>query len=74
MQSNRQFDIAERASCFGESIIDFATSIRQSPIISPLISQVVRSRTSVGANLCEADESDTTKEFLYRISLARREV
>jgi four helix bundle protein len=39
----------------------------------PLISQLVRSATSVGANYLEADEAGSKKEFRYRISICRRE-
>ncbi|MCA9013036.1 MAG: four helix bundle protein [Planctomycetaceae bacterium] len=42
-------------------------------VTKPLISQLVRSSSSVGANYCEADESATKKEFRYRISLCCRE-
>lgn len=69
----REFDIYERASRFGESVILFTSNLPTTPISAPLISQLVRSGTSIGANLSEADESDTEKEFLYRLSLARRE-
>ena len=55
----REFDIGERASRFGESVIDFADEIPTTPISNPLISQLVRAATSIGANLAEADESDT---------------
>ena len=71
--SDREFDIGCLASSIGELIIDFAGGVHQTPITSPLISQLVRAGTSIGANLAEADESDTQKEFLYRMSLARRE-
>ena len=40
----------------------------------PLISQLVRSGTSVGANYSEADEACTRKDFRYRIALCKREV
>lgn len=73
MAGSKEFDISDRASRFGESIIDFALAVRTNAVTKPLISQVTRSGTSIGANLCEADESGTTKEFLYRISLACRE-
>ena len=39
----------------------------------PIIVQLVKSGTSVGANYCEADDAGSRKEFLYRISICKRE-
>jgi four helix bundle protein len=72
-QPDRPFDLAERSAMFGEEIIRFVRSVRRDPITAPLISQVVRSATSIGANYVEADEAGSKKEFRYRISVSRRE-
>lgn len=58
---------------FGENVIAFAKHVPVNPVRSPLISQLVRAATSIGANYCEADEADTRKEFRYRIGLCKRE-
>ncbi len=51
MSGNKsRFDREERTACFGESIIDFAKTILVNLVSTPLISQIVRSGTSVGAN------------------------
>jgi len=42
-------------------------------ITGPLIRQVVRSGTSIGANYTEADESGTKKQFRNFISICKRE-
>ena len=68
-----KFDLEERTAVFGESVIAFAKLVRLTPITTPLVSQLVRSGTSVGANYCEADEADSRKEFRYRIGLCKRE-
>ncbi len=70
----RTYDLVERTAVFGESIIDLASRVPQNPITKPLISQLVRAGTSVGANMAEADESGSTKEFAYRLSLCCREL
>lgn len=70
----RTYDLVERTAVFGESIIDLASRVPQNPITKPLISLLVRSGTSVGANMAEADESGSTKEFTYRLSLCCREL
>ena len=69
----RTFDLVERTAVFGESVIRFSRTVKRDAVTMPLISQVVRSATSVGANYVEADESGSKKEFKYRISVCRRE-
>lgn len=72
-QYNKKFDLEERTALFAEEIIRFARAIKLDPISTPLIKQLVRSATSVGANYCEADAAGSRKEFRYRISLCQRE-
>lgn len=67
------FDLAERTAAFGEDVVRFSRSIRRDAVTMPLISQLVRSGTSIGANYVEADEAGSKKEFIYRISVCRRE-
>ena len=58
---------------FGEEVIRLARSMKRDAVTSPLINQLVRSATSIGANYVEADEAGSKKEFRYRISVCRRE-
>src|SRR3954470_9845749 len=71
--AERVFDLAERTAVFGEQVIRFSRSMRLDSVTMPLISQLVRSATSIGANYVEADEAGSKKEFTYRISICRRE-
>jgi four helix bundle protein len=67
------FDLEERTARFGEAVIEFAKTIRTSPISSPLLSQLIRAGTSVGANYCEANDAETRKDFRHKIGLCRKE-
>ena len=69
----RVYDLEERTARFGEAIIDFARTIPQSAVTNRLISQLVASGTSVGANYVEADDSVSKKEFLKNIGTCRKE-
>ncbi len=71
--SGRRFDLEERTAQFGEVVIQFLKQLPSNDITSPLIRQLVRSATSVGANYCEADESGSKKEFRHRIGVCKRE-
>ena len=68
-----QFDLEERTAQFGEAVVVFAKRVPVNLVTSPLISQLVRAATSIGANYLEADDADTKKEFRHRIGIARRE-
>jgi len=46
----KKYDLEERTAQFGERIIEFARTLPQNPINNSLISWVVRSGTSIGAN------------------------
>jgi|SRR6516225_10179401 four helix bundle protein len=55
-EKNRVYDLEERTARFGEAVIDFAKTIPQNLVTNRLISQLVGSGTSVGANYVEADD------------------
>jgi len=68
-----KFDLEERTARFGEAVIGFAQGLPQNPINWPLINQLVRSGTSVGANYCEADDAVSKKEFKHKIGTCKKE-
>jgi four helix bundle protein len=39
----------------------------------PLIRQLIRSSTSIGASYCEADEGESKKDFRHKIAICRKE-
>jgi len=67
------YDLEERATRFGEEVIDFAKRIPRSPLTDRIISQLVGAGTSVGANYVEADDSVSRKEFLKSIGTCKKE-
>jgi four helix bundle protein len=68
-----KYDLEERTAKFSERVIDFATEITRNPVTAPLISQLIRSATSIGANYCEADDAETKRDFRHKIGLCRKE-
>ena len=59
----QKFDLEERTARFGEAVIAFAKKVPRNPVTLSLISQLVRSGTSVGSNYCEADDAVSKKDF-----------
>ena len=41
------YDLEERTAKFGEDIIEFCKTLRQDAILSPIITQCIRSGTSI---------------------------
>lgn len=71
--SKKIFDLEERTAKFGEDIIEFAKKIPKNVITIPIISQLIRSGTSTGANYCEADCAESKKDFIHKISICKKE-
>lgn len=66
-------ELEERGSSFAEVVIDFCRSLPLDAVNDPLVRQLVRSATSIGANYCEADEAESKKDFRHKIALCRKE-
>ena len=69
----RECDLEERTARFGEGVIAFAKCVPLNEVTRPLIGQLVRAAASIGANYVEADDSDSKKDFRFKIGLCRRE-
>ena len=69
----KKYDLEERTALFGEIVIEFAKTLPRDPINNPLISQIVRSGTSIGANYAEADGAESKKDFRHKISICKKE-
>ena len=72
-KSGKVFDLEERTALFGEDIIRFARELKRDPVNTPLISQIVRSGTSVGANYMEAGAAQSGKDFDHKIGICKKE-
>ncbi len=70
---SKKYDLGERTARFGENIIEFANSLAMTPINRPLISQLIRSATSIGANYMEADGAESKRDFKHKIGICKKE-
>lgn len=73
MQKTKKFDLEERTRKFLESVIDLCKKIPVNPITRRQISQAVASAGSIGANWCEASESESKKDFAHKVKISRKE-
>lgn len=73
MDYSKQNQFEERTAKFGENVIDFCVSISKNEISRPIISQLVRSSTSIGANYMEANCASSKKDFANKIFICKKE-
>ena len=71
--NKRVYDLEERTAKFGENILEFVKTLERNEINRPLLSQIVRSGTSIGANYMEADGAESKKDFQHKIALCKKE-
>ena len=72
-QNGKQYDLEERTARFGEAVIGFCKALSQDSVSRPLISQIIRSATSIGANYMEANGASSKKDFRNKIFICKKE-
>ena|SRR5258706_15609010 len=72
-QKTNKYDLEERTARFGESVILFCRILRLDVILSPLVNQLIRSATSIGANYMEANAASSKKDFQNKIFICKKE-
>ena len=72
--SNTKYDLEERTVKLAESLIAFLRSIKLTPLNSRIVSQLVGSSGSIGANYCEANEAESKKDFVHKIGICKKEI
>lgn len=67
------YNLEERTTEFGKRIINLCQELIKNEINKPLISQIIRSAGSVGANYREANDALGNKDFLHKMRISRKE-
>ncbi|MFC1571471.1 four helix bundle protein [Candidatus Margulisiibacteriota bacterium] len=65
--------IQKRALRFAIDLTKFIFRLKGNRDLQILLNQLLRSGTSVGANLEEADSAVSKKDFIHKISIAKKE-
>ncbi|MBI3538264.1 MAG: four helix bundle protein [Chloroflexi bacterium] len=66
-------DIRERTFRFGVRIVKMANGLPRTAAGFELARQVIRSGTSVGANVEEADAAESKADFIHKMKIALKE-
>jgi len=67
------YDLEERTKKFGKNMVEYLREIPLIVVAKPLVSQCIRSATSLGANYCEANNASSKKDFKNKIFICRKE-
>lgn len=68
-----EYPLEERTYVFGKNILLLCQKIPNSSTNYPLVNQLVRSGTSVGANYSEANGASSRKDFKNKIHICKKE-
>jgi four helix bundle protein len=71
--SEKPYDIQQRTFLFGLNIIRFSEHLPHSQVGKILCNQLVRSGTSIGANMEEATAALSKQDFIYKANISLRE-
>ena len=71
--NKKPFNLEDRTAEFGRDIIIFLKTLSNNQINNPLINQLVRSATSIGANYMEADGAESKKDFRHKLGICKKE-
>ena len=73
VEKEKQFNLEERVARFVETLIAFLKTLKETNLNKSLISQVIRSGTSIGANYYEADAAESKKDFQHKLGICKKE-
>ncbi len=72
-RSGRGQDIRDRTFRFGVQIVKMSNRLPRTAAGFELAKQIIRSGTSIGANVEEADAGESKKDFVHKLSIALKE-
>lgn len=73
LNNKPRFDLEERSAIFSENIIILCKKVPKSDLIQPILIQLIRSSTSIGANYNEANGASSKKDFANKIFICKKE-
>lgn len=69
-----KYDLEERTKNFSRDVIKLMSRLVRNKINENIITQLLKSATSVGANYCEANGASFKKDFKNKIFICRKEI
>ncbi|OVE78262.1 hypothetical protein BVX98_00910 [bacterium F11] len=73
MERKKEYNLDERTFLFAQNVRNLISHIQIHPSFPDDKNQVIRASGSVGANYIEANEGLSTRDFIMRIKICRKE-
>jgi four helix bundle protein len=67
------YDLENRTVIFAESLLSFLKTLKENSYNKNIVSQVIKSGCSIGANYCEAIQAESRKDFTHKSAISRKE-
>lgn len=74
INDKKQYNLEERTAVYAETVIEFLRKLPNDSVNSRMINQCSGSVGSIGANYCEATEAESKKDFIHKMSIAKKEI
>jgi len=74
LSKKSNYDLEERTEKFAGQVIDLLKTIKVTAINERIITQLVGSTGSIGANYCEVTEAESKQDFIHKIGISRKEI
>ncbi len=71
--SDGKYILRESTVTFSKNVIEFCNNEKLTVVNRPMIDQLIRSATSIGANYAEADNAGSRTDFRNKIFIAKKE-
>jgi len=68
-----KYPLEERTARFAENIIVLCKKVKKTSLNLPILEQLIRSATSIGANYMEANGASSKKDFRNKIFICKKE-
>ena len=73
MKGKQKFDIQERTFKFAVRVVKLVNRLPRTVAGFEIGKQIVRSATSIGSNVEEADAAESKRDFIHKMSIAHKE-
>ena len=68
-----KYDLEERTASFAVNVIKLCSKINKTVLTIPIVDQLIRSGTSIGANYIEACDASSKKDFKNKVYICKKE-
>ena len=72
-KGEKTYNLEDRTIKFAKDIVVFVQGFKRDPLLMPILTQLVRAGTSIGANYCEANGASSKKDFTNKIFICKKE-